>query len=194
MHQKLEEKMAEKEKAKPATAPGKMESLGASLFKWGVAILIIVGGWNMLFGDEAKPAAGVAVTEATRQYAAAHDFSKVGDDFHKVSFTVPAGDKWVSVALPADYHVAFTWNEAGGIDKGDGKGPRWFKKDEKVKLGTLGTAVDLTFPAGDTVEVRFYRHGKTAPSLKTADTGKKPAAAKEKEELRPVIVAGYEQK
>ncbi|HBI25867.1 MAG: hypothetical protein UT41_C0002G0006 [Candidatus Wolfebacteria bacterium GW2011_GWC2_39_22] len=182
----------EKEKAKPATAPGKMESLGASLFKWGVAILILVGGYNIFFGDEAKPAAGSAATTASRQYVAAYDFSKVDGDFHKESFVIPAGDKWVSVALPADYHVAFTWNEGGAIDKGDGKGPRWFKKDEKFKSGTLGTAVDLTFPAGDTVEVRFYRHGKTQqPMAKRAPVNKEPA--QRAKELAPVIVSGHEQ-
>lgn len=168
--------MAEKDKG--ISNPEKAQKIGGSLFKWGIIVLLlalVIGRW--VGSGEIK--------NSGPQYSAAYDFSKVKEDFYKTSFKVPAGNKWVSVTFPVGYRAVFTWNTAGALYKGDGKAPIKFGPNENVEFGILPIAVDITAPAGDVMELRLYRHGKSEAQL-LAETKRVP-----KQSANPVIVAGY---
>lgn len=118
-------------------------------------VLGIVGVVLMIFaftGKDKKTESRIevsnAVMQSDRAYAAEYNFSDVASKAASQTFTVPAGDKWVYVALPAYYTATFSSATAksGELDKLDGSKPLQLGKH--TKFGDLPLAVAIRVPEG----------------------------------------------
>lgn len=118
-------------------------------------VLGIVGVVLMIFaftGKNKKPESRMevvsAVMQSDREYAAEYNFSAISGKAASQTFTVPVGNKWVYVALPAYYTATFSSATAnsGELDKLDGSKP--LQLGEHTKLGNLPLAVAIRVPEG----------------------------------------------
>ena len=129
---------------------------GKLLVKWGLIGLVVIIGIKMIVPEE------VMNIDSGRQYAAAYDFSKVTGQADSKEFVVPAGDKGVLIALPADYRVTFSsaTAKAGELDRLDGTGPTPFgeQTDFGKKSGKEPMAVAIKVPEGCTMTASFVHH------------------------------------
>lgn len=131
-----------------------MEGIGKFLLKWGgiaMAVALAVWALGVAFGDQFE----------SQKYAASYDFSKVTGAADTKEFKIPAGDKPVLVALPADYRVTFSsaTANAGELDRLDGSKPIPFgEQTDFGKLGNLPMAVAIKVPEGCTMVASFVHH------------------------------------
>ncbi|OGM92613.1 hypothetical protein A2333_01875 [Candidatus Wolfebacteria bacterium RIFOXYB2_FULL_49_7] len=135
--------------------------VGKILIKWGLIGLVVIIGIKMFVPEEAVK--GIATSaDSSRQYAAAYDFSKITSPADSKEFVVPAGDKPVLVALPADYRVTFSsaTAKAGELDRLDGSGSKPFgeQTDFGKKSGREPMAVAIKVPEGCTMVASFVHH------------------------------------
>jgi len=139
-----------------------------------IAIALMIVGVFILFGavrgksKKDKPQAKVVSAETAksdRDYAASYNFSKIDGKVASQTFTVPAGDKWVYVALPAYYTATFSSQTAksGELDKLDGTKPLQFGKH--TKFGDLPMAVAIRVPGGCRMTVSMVHNPKLEGNL-----------------------------
>ncbi|KKU34286.1 MAG: hypothetical protein UX49_C0050G0003 [Candidatus Wolfebacteria bacterium GW2011_GWC2_46_275] len=122
------------------------------MLKWGLIGLLVMIAIARVTSAVKKENGVAAVPAETaksdRDYAASYNFSKVDGKVVSQTFTVPAGGKWVYVALPAYYTATFSSATAktGELDKLDGSKPLQFGKH--TKFGDLPMAVAIRVPEG----------------------------------------------
>ncbi|OGM93640.1 hypothetical protein A2532_00850 [Candidatus Wolfebacteria bacterium RIFOXYD2_FULL_48_11] len=135
--------------------------VGKILIKWGLIGLLVIIGIKMIVPENIVKEMPTRV-DSGRQYAAAYDFSKVTGPVDSKEFVVPAGDKPVLVALPANYRVTFSsaTAKAGELDRLDGTGPTPFgeQTDFGKKSGKEPMAVAIKVPEGCTMTASFVHH------------------------------------
>lgn len=137
-----------------------MENLGKFLLKWGsIAMAVSLAVWviSASLGDSSEPKA----PRDAEKYAASYDFSKVTSTADSKEFLIPAGNKPVLVALPADYRVTFSsaTANAGELDRLDGsKSIPFGEQTDFGKLGNLPMAVAIKVPKGCIMVASFVHH------------------------------------
>jgi hypothetical protein len=137
---------------------------GKKIFFGGVILLLLVGGIKLIAGkdskrDTVKPVVPAIATDSGKKYVASYDFSATKGPADSKTFTVPAGDGWVLVALPAYYRATFSWPTEcdGELDKLAGGKPVAFRKGKSTEFGDIPMAIALRVPEGCVVTISFVK-------------------------------------
>jgi hypothetical protein len=150
-----------------------VEMVEAEAKKWGlriikaiVLIIIVmigiswVGRRNAAY-KKAHPQS-ITAAESREKYIEKYNFSKITGRADAQTFTIPAGNGWVLVMLPAGYRTVFSsaTANAGELDKLDGSKPTPF--GEQTDFGKASKknpmSVAIRVPEGCEMTASFVKH------------------------------------
>lgn len=144
-----------------------MENLkcwGKRLLKYGLIGLALIIGIKIIAGNIAaskKPVqAAMVVTDSSRRYAAAHNWSKDNREFFSKEVTIPDGSQgWVSIAAPPYYRVETSRTFDIEYDLSDGRIVKEGPNLPRQELGNFPATFDVRATSkGGTLRILFHRN------------------------------------